>query len=272
MEVHLFGGLRASCDGTEVDLGRPKQRFLFALLAMDAGRAVSTDRLTDLLWTDGDGSERRASLHAYIANLRRELEPGRERGAPAAVLVRQPPGYRLVLERGSVDALRFEDLVDVGRRHLAAGDESAALEAFDAAIGGWTGPPMPEFLHEPVVIEAITRWRGLLAVALEGAADLHLRAGAAESAARLLEPVLDEFPLRERLQALAALALYRTGRQTEALRVLERARRTLVEGAGLEPTAELRELERRILAHADEQHPTVRRGNLVVAELADPAP
>lgn len=279
MQVHLFGGPCVSRDGNALDLGRPKQRFLFALLAIDSGRVVATDRLLQLLWADHDTTDHRASLHAYVANLRRGLETDRGRGIAPSVLLRQPPGYRLAVPRVAVDVLRFEDLVDAGRRHLSAGDDSAALEMFDASIAAWTGPPLPELDGEPVVIDAVTRWRGLLAIALEGAAHLHLENGAADVAVRLLEPALEDFPLRERLHGLAALALYRTGRQTDALRTLDRARRALADGAGLELTSELRVLEARILAHADDLQwqPPARRtdspvGRAPAESVAEPVP
>ena len=205
----MFGGLRLEHDGREVDLGRPRQRFVLAVLAIEANRVVATDRLTDLLWKR-DGEKERASLHAYISNLRRVLEPERERATPSTVLVRQSPGYRLVIPRAQIDALRFEDLVEQG---IASRDIAVLREA----IGLWADP-LPEMAAEPVVVEAVGRWRGLLGAALEAAADLHLRAGDAAAAEQLLAPHLSAFPLRERMAALAALALYRTGRQADALR------------------------------------------------------
>ena len=207
----MFGGLRLERDGRDVDLGRPRQRFVLAVLAIEANRVVATDRLTDLLW-ERDGEKERASLHAYISNLRRVLEPERDRAAPSTVLVRQSPGYRLVVPRSQIDALRFEDLVERG---IASGDLAVLREA----IGLWADP-LPEMAGEPVVVEAVGRWHGLLGAALEAAADLSLRAGDATAAEQLLSPHLSGFPLRERMNALAALALYRTGRQADALRLL----------------------------------------------------
>ncbi len=242
----MFGGLRLERDGHEVDLGRPRQRFVLTVLAIEADHVVATDRLTDLLWGT-DGEKERASLHAYVSNLRRVLEPDRDRTAPSSMLVRQGPGYRLAVDRAAVDALRFEDLVDRG---VATRD----LAALDEAISLWADP-LPEHATEPVVVDAIARWRGLLGAAVETAADLRLQAGDALGAAQLLEPHLAAFPLRERMAALAALALYRTGRQADALRVIDRARSTLAETAGLDAGAELTSLERRILDHAPDLAP-----------------
>ena len=136
-----------------------------------------------------------------------------------------------MIPRAQIDALRFEDLVDQG---IAAGD----LAVLRQAIGLWA-EPLPEMANEPVVVDAVARWHGLLGAALEGAADLHLRAGDAAAADQLLAPHLAAFPLRERLAALAALALYRTGRQVDALRVVDRARAALADTAGLDLGTEL---------------------------------
>jgi DNA-binding SARP family transcriptional activator len=249
MDLGLFGGLRVCKVGHPVELGRPKQRLLLAVLLLDANRVVPAERLAAVLWGH-DGDRERASLQAYVSHLRRVLEPARGSGTRPSVLVRQPPGYRLAVDRSRVDVLRFEDLVGVGRRGVTGGRSAEALEAFESAVDLWTAPPLPEFAGQPVVIDASTRLRGLLAAALEGAAEIHLRAGRAEAAGLLLEPAARQFPLRERLHGLLALALYRTARQAEALRVIDDSRRALIDAAGLTPGAELRELQRRILVQA----------------------
>ena len=251
MELELFGGLRAISDGTEIDLGGPRQRFVLALLAIECNRPVATERLIELVWPDAQ-DKKLSSLQAYISNLRKLLEAptlggaGRKPGHDAR-LVRQPPGYRLVLERAAVDVLRFEDLVVVGRQHVEAGRTAEGLAALTDAVALWTGGPLPEFADEPVVVHATSRWHGMLAVALEAAAQLRLDAGDAQGALMMIEERLDEFPLRERLRGLAALGLYRSGRQAEALRLIDRARQTFVESAGLSLGDELVDLERRIL-------------------------
>ncbi|MDT3443389.1 BTAD domain-containing putative transcriptional regulator [Pseudofrankia sp. BMG5.37] len=249
MDICLFGGLRVFRAGHAVDLGRPKQRFLLGVLVLDAGRTVPAQRLAELLW-GRDGDRERASLQAYVSHLRRALEPPRAVGAGPSVVVRQPPGYRLAADRAQVDVLRFEDLLSTGRRCAGAGRDAEALDAFESAAALWTAPPLPEFADRPVVLDAATRLRGLLGVALEGAAEIHLRTGRADAAASLLEPAVAEFPLRERLHSLLALALYRTARQADALRVIDSSRRALIDAVGLAPSAELRELQRRILAQA----------------------
>ncbi len=251
MQVRLFGGLAVLRDGRELDLGRPKQRLLFAVLAIEAGRVVATERLIELLWTDGD-AKRRAALQAYVSNLRRVLGSGHAPGTAPDVLVRRAPGYRLDIDAAHVDVARFEQLVAEGRRQAADGRHDAALHALEGAIAMWRGDPLPEFANEPFVVGATTRWRGLLALTVEEAADIRLRRGDAMGAVGLIEPVLGDFPQRERLHVLAALGLYRAGRQADALRVLATARDALRDGAGLDPLDDLRRLEEQILLQSDE--------------------
>ena len=246
LEITLLGGLRVTRHGVELDLGRPKQRLVFVLLALEADRVVPAERLLELLW-GAEGDKERGALQSYVSNLRRVLEPG-PAGTPASVLVRRAPGYVLVVDRDRVDGHRFERLVDEGRRARAAGDEPATLAAMEAALALWAGPPLPELAGEAPVVDATRRWGGLRLVAAEAAAEVHLRAGAADAAVALLEPLLG-VDAHERLHTSAALALYRVGRQADALRVLDGVRTQLREGAGLEPTEDLRRLERQILEH-----------------------
>ena len=250
MELRLFGGLRVVAEPgagevvSEVDLGGPRQRFVLALLALESNRVVAADRLIDLLWPDAP-EKKSSSLQAYVSNLRKALQPF---AAAGVELLRRPPGYMLTIERSAVDVLRFEDLVVAGRAHADSGSTGAALAAFTEAIDLWTAPPLPELADEPVVVHAATRWHNLLGVALEALAELRLDAGEAQAALLLVERRIEEFPLRERLHGLAALGLYRTGRQTEALRLIDRTRQSLVEASGLDIGDALADLERRILA------------------------
>lgn len=246
MELRLFGGLRANDGAIEIDLGRPRQRLVLAILAIECGQVVGTDRLIELLWPE-DGEKKVASVQAYVSNLRKLFAD-----TPDAQIVRQLSGYRLAMGRTQIDVLRFEDHVMAGRKLVESADSAGALDHFDAALRQWVGPPLPEFDDEPIVVHARLRWQGLLAVALESIAQIHLDGGNPQSVLLLVEPRLDEFPLRERLHSLAALALYRCGRQTEALRVIDRTRQTLLESSGLDVGDELRRLENRILTQDPE--------------------
>lgn len=249
MDFRILGGLDVRRDGVPVDLGPPKQRAVLAVLLLEPGRLVPSERLVQLLWGD-EAPKASASLQAYVSNLRRVLEPGRRPRDPATVLVTQPPGYRLVVDRSAVDALIFEDLVSQGRSELAAGDEVGALITLEAALDLWTGPPLPELADEAFTVEPRERLEGIRAAALETLADARLRLGDAAGAVSTLEPVAAEHPLREHLHALLALALYRCGRQAEALRTVDVVRRSLAEAAGLDPGPELRRLEAELLAQS----------------------
>ncbi|MCU1502038.1 MAG: hypothetical protein JWM12_1392, partial [Ilumatobacteraceae bacterium] len=253
VELRLFGGVRGLRDGDELELGGPRQRFVLAILAIECGQVVASERLIDILWPDS-GDKKLGSLHVHISNLRRALDPLHRSGGRSNVLVRQPPGYRLDVERASVDVLRFEDLVVAGRRHLAEQRAATALASFSAAIALWSAPPLPELANEPVAIAAIARWHGLLGVALGSAASLHLDADDAVAALLVVEHRVAEFPLDERLRGLAALAMYRVGRQTDALRLIDQTRAALRDSSGLDLSDDLVRLERSIL----QQDPALR--------------
>lgn len=246
--LKLLGGFEASIDGRRLDLGSPKQRAVLAVLALEAGRIVPTERLLELLWDDPERGL--PTLQTYVSNLRRILEPHRRPRDPARVLVTEAPGYRLALPRGSVDTLVFEDLVQRGREALRAGDPAGAVETFDRALATWAGPPLPELAAEPFVIEAANRLAGLHAAALGLAAQARLDVGDPQGSVALLDGAVADHPLDEHLHRTLALGLYRCGRQADALRTIERVRRALADTAGLEPSPELRELEHAILEHS----------------------
>jgi DNA-binding SARP family transcriptional activator len=249
LHLRILGGLSVTDGERTVELGSPKQRAVLAVLALELGQVVPAERVVELLWGE-DAPKATSSLHAYISNLRRALEPDRRPRDPAQVLITQPPGYRLVLDRTQVDATMFEEQVAAGRRLLAEGDFEAAIATLDAALRLWQGPPLPELADEPFVVEVNTRLRGVLGAAYEGAAEARLGVGDHEGTVGLLGPVAAEHPFRERLQGSLALALYRSGQQAQALRIIDATRTELVESAGLDLGPELRQLESDILAQA----------------------
>jgi DNA-binding SARP family transcriptional activator len=245
----VLGPLSATLDGTSLDLGSPKQRAVLAVLTLEAGRVVPTDRLIELLWGD-DAPRAIATLQTYVSNLRRILEPHRRPRDPAMVLVTEPPGYRLAVEPGQVDAHRLAELAGAARRHHQAGEHDAALAALDEALGLWTGSVLPELAEEPFVVDARSRLQRVHHTAVTLAGEIRLAQGDHLGALAYLDPALDEHPLDEHLYALAALAHYRAGHQAEALRTIARVRRALAERAGLDPGPELRALEADLLVHA----------------------
>ena len=246
----VLGGLAVEGSGGRVpDLGGRKQRAVLAALLLDLGRAVPADRLIDQVWGDDAPPRAEASLQAYVSKLRRQLEPGRPNGTGHIVLVTEPGGYRIMAERDDVDLARFDDLRLAAASAQAAGDHAAAAGFCDEAIAVH-GPLLPELASEPWVADAAARLDAALADVLDGAFDAKLALGGGRELVGDLEAAVAAHPFRERLHGHLALALYRAGRQTDALRALADARRVLAEEIGIEPGPELRRLEADILAQA----------------------
>lgn len=248
----MLGPVGVALDGAAVDLGTPKQRALVAALALSQGRAVSVDAIVDLLWGDAPPAAVGATLQGYVSQLRRVLEPDRPRRAPATVLVTVAPGYALRTAADALDATRFERAVEEAHRRLAAGDLTAAeLDAtaasLDEALGLWRGTPYAELGDADAAVAERARLEELRLVAQEDRAAVGLALGQHATVVAELEALTAAHPLRERLWGLRALALVRTGRQADALDVLRQVRELLDEELGLEPTAELRELQTAVL-------------------------
>lgn len=244
----MLGRFEVRAAGELVDLGTPKQRAVLAVLLLEADRVVPAERLVALLWDDAPKAA--SSLQSYVSHLRRALEPQRRPRDAARVLLTEAPGYRLVVERSAVDVLHFEDTAGTGRELLRAGHPAEALAQLDAALASWGGPLLPELADEPFVVHAARRLEGLRLGVLGDAARCRLDLGDHLGAVALLEGPLAEHPLDERLHGLAALALYRSGRQADALRMVDRARRALADEAGLDLGPELRALEADLLAQS----------------------
>jgi DNA-binding SARP family transcriptional activator/tetratricopeptide (TPR) repeat protein len=249
MEFRLLGGL-AVVDGERVlDLSTPKQRAVLAVLLLERDHVVSVDRLIDLLW--GEESDKAlSSLQAYVSRLRSALEPARRPRDPASVLLSQPPGYRLAVTRDVVDLYRFEDAVQVGLEQLREQRPERALSTLLGALNMWTGPVLPELADEPFVIATAERAIGVRLSAVEAIGQARLAVGDHGGAATLLEQEASNHQTRELLQGLLALALYRGGRQTDALSIVDRCRRALRDSAGLDPGPDLRKLESDLLAQS----------------------
>jgi DNA-binding SARP family transcriptional activator len=258
VEVRVLGPVTAGLDGAELDLGTPKQRALVAALALSAGRPVPVDTIVDLLWGDAPPAGVAGTLQAYVSGLRRVLEPERERRAPATVLVTASPGYALRLAPGALDAERFEQVVDeqhrrvqlvsgVGPAVLSGTELGECVAQLDQALALWRGTPYVELGDAPAAAAERTRLEELRLVALEDRAVADLALGHHSTVAADLEAMTAAYPLRERLWSLRALALTRSGRQADALQVLREVRDVLDEELGIEPSAELRDLQTAVL-------------------------
>ena len=256
VEFGILGPLEASSRGLPLELGAGKQRALLVLLLLRAGEVVSTDRLIDALWGERPPPSAVNSVHIYVSQLRKALGNGR--------LQTHGRGYLLALEPEQLDLGRFERLLGDGRELLASGEADRAAEALRAALGLWRGPPLSDVAFEPFAQGEIARLEELRLAALEERIEADLALGRHAELVPELEGLVREHPLRERLRAQLMLALYRSGRQSEALDAYQQARRLLSAELGLEPGRRLRELEAAILRQDAQLHapprPTERTG------------
>ncbi|HSK25497.1 MAG TPA: BTAD domain-containing putative transcriptional regulator [Jiangellales bacterium] len=247
VRVQVLGPLVATVGGREVSLGPRRQRAVLGVLLAARGRVVPVDRLVEDTWAGSPPAAALASLHAYVSVLRRMLEPERGSRAPARLLVRPDPGYVLRLEPEQVDAEVFSRLAAEGARLLAAGHPAEALRALDEGLGLWRGPAYADLPETDTIRAESQRLDNLRTQAVEDRLSALVELGEHVRAVPELEALIDEAPLRERPRELLALALYRSGRQAEALGSLRDARATLVDELGIDPGPGLRSLEQRIL-------------------------
>ncbi|MEV4358856.1 BTAD domain-containing putative transcriptional regulator [Nonomuraea sp. NPDC049625] len=248
MDFRVLGPLEVvGDDGRSCQIGSLKMRALVCGLVLAEGRPVAPSALIDRLWGEEPPAEAMASLHSYVSNLRRLLEPGRRARAQSRLLTFGPVGYTLAIDPEQVDSTRFLRLV--GQAEQAA-EPAEAERLAGEALALWRGEPYQE-LDDQAYVTAV---RARLTEARERARELRVSAVIQQDRhgelLGELEALTYEHPLRERLWALRALALYRSGRQGEALETLRTARRILAEELGIDPGEELRALERDILDQA----------------------
>src|SRR6266508_4206618 len=234
LELRLLGALEARRGGELVMLGGAKPRALLADLLVHLGTPVSVDRLVDDLWGDRPPASAGHAIEVYVSQRRKALDPER-----VGLLARSSGGYSLEVDPDSVDARRFERLFGEGRAALAVGEPSRADALLVEGLRLWCGPPLADLAYEPFVQTEIARLEELRAAAVEARIEAELATLVAAQ------------PFRERLRAQLMLALYRSGRQADALGAFRSARQTLVDELGVEPGPELRALESAILRQDD---------------------
>ena len=261
MELRVLGSLEVVGDDGVVPLPAAKHRRLLAALAIGAGRTCSVDALVDAIWGEAPPASARKLLQVYVSQLRRALPAG-------AAVVTKPAGYALDLDGGSLDAIRFEALVADASGARREGNPALAASLAERALGLWRGPAYAEVAYEEFARGEAERLEELRVVAAEESLEARLELGRHEEALGEALALTSDQPLRERPQRLAMLALYRTGRQTEALDLYTSVRERLDEELGLEPGSELRELQRRIL----QQDPALDVVSGTVAPGSLPAP
>jgi DNA-binding SARP family transcriptional activator len=253
LEFHILGPLEV-VDGEEVlHLGGQKQRALLALLLLDPNRVVSTDRIVDALWGEQPPRTAATSLQNFVSQLRKLVGP--------ETLVTKPPGYELRLSGEQLDLERFRRLVDEARGEPA--EERA--EGLRRALALWRGPPLADLGFESFAQSEIVRLQELRLAVVEDRVEAELEAGRHAELAGELETLAEEHPLRERLRAQLMLALYRAGRQAEALQIYHDTRRVLVEELGIDPSPSLQQLHGSILR----QDPGLEMGGQAAAASAD---
>jgi len=244
VEFRVLGPVEAWSGDARLALGGEMQRMLLAVLVLQANQVVSADRLMAALWPEGSPSSGRARLHDQVFALRRVLR--RAGPDPADHVVTRPPGYTLQADPDRVDHLRFAALVRSGRRARGAGDPAAAVGHFRAALALWRGPALGGVDGGGLAGE-VRRLEEARLAAVEDCVDAELARGAADEVIPELAALVAEHPLRERPRAQLMLALYRVGRQAEALEVWQDTRRKLRDELGLDPGPELVALRDRML-------------------------
>ncbi|QDQ12194.1 hypothetical protein FH965_17750 [Streptomyces spectabilis] len=277
IELRVLGAVEAWDDGRRADLRGPRHRAVLARLLMARGRVVPLDQLIDDLWRDTPAERALGSLRTLVSTLRKALEPGRPTRTPARTLVTAPPGYALRLDLAAVDAWRFEDLVRRAAEPSVPGRAAETRDRLTAALELWRGGAYAEFAAEAWAAPEVTRLSELRLLAAERLADAELALGAAARVVADLEAHTRAHPLREEGWRLFALALYRTGRQADALTALRTARAVLKEELGIDPGLALRTLEedilrqRRSLAGAVEREPAPPARATVPAVVSRPS-
>jgi DNA-binding SARP family transcriptional activator len=236
LEFRILGPLEVVGDEGPISLGGPKQRATLAILLLDANRVVSVERLADDLYSGAAPVTAVTQVQRQISELRKVLG--------ASTIETRAPGYVIRLAPEQLDLKRFEHRAEEATRALATGDARTATRLLADALDVWRGPPLADLAHEPFAQIPIERLEEIRLAALEQRIDAELALGGHTRVVGELEELVAEHPLREHFYGQLMLALYRSGRQAEALSVYRSARENLVEEFGIEPTSALRELER----------------------------
>ncbi|TDV47908.1 AfsR/SARP family transcriptional regulator [Actinophytocola oryzae] len=241
MKFAVLGSVEVTAEDRQVELGGVRQRAILGYLVLHANSVVPTSRILHALWHGAPPATARKMVQNAVSALRRVLAKG--------TLRTQPPGYVLHVETGAVDLAEFRRLAREGRRAIACGDTAAGAALLNAGLELWRGPALADLVENGLQWPEATALDDERLSALEDRLDAELARGRHREITSELEVLTATDPPRERLCRQFMIALYRSGRQADALRVYRRTRSALVDGLGIEPGRELQELQRRILAH-----------------------
>jgi DNA-binding SARP family transcriptional activator len=244
VEYRILGPLEVVDEGEPVALGRLKERLVLAILLLHANEFVARERLIDELWGESPPPTARKAVNVYVSQLRKALAPNGHDPITTA-----DGGYRLEVDAERLDAARLQQLLATARERAAAGELEAAVELLGKALDLWRGPTLAGLLLESHGRDEIAQLDELRLTALMDRIDCDLALGRHEQVVGELQVLVGEHPLRERLRAQQMLALYRAGRQAEALEAYQQAREVLVEELGIEPSPALQRLQQGILRH-----------------------
>jgi DNA-binding SARP family transcriptional activator len=245
MEFRLLGEVGVETAGGIVRLSGRKQRGLFALLLLHNGELLSRDFLIDQLW-DRPPADPPHALEGQVSRLRKTLRALDAAGDP---IVQRAGGYVLEVEPERIDLGRARRLISEARRARTSGDEQTAVDRLSQALALWRGEPLPDLAYEPFALVELHHLEELRLAAVEELAEAQLALGRHGELIPELDSLLARHPLRERLRGALMLALYRDGRQADALECYREGRRLLVDELGIEPSESLQQLQHRILNH-----------------------
>ncbi len=256
MDFRILGPVEVLDSDEPVDIGPRQQRALLALLIANMNRVVSTDRILEDLWPE-DSLGKEKTLWVYISRLRSALEPDREANARSSVLVTRDHGYQLVVDPDQVDSCRFEAEAARGRA-LVRDEPDTAADLLGHALALWRGSAYQDFEYDGFARDEMARLEEARLLATDDLLDAKVRAGQHREVVGDLEKLVRNHPLRERPIGLLMLALYRSGRQADALRAFQSYRQVLGEELGVEPSAELTRIEEQVLLHDERLDPAGR--------------
>ena len=259
-DFRVLGPLEIETDGTRIEIGAPKERALLLLFLLAGGRVIPADRIIEELWDGAPPSSAPKLVQQYVSHLRGKLGRG--------VIETVPSGYRAAIDPASLDAVRFEELAEAGRAAQVAGNAQLAVAQLSRALALWRGPALADVAYHDFALGEAARLEELRLDCEEERLAARLTLGEDEVVLADSARLSAEHPHRERLRGVFMIALYRAGRQVEALEVFREARQSLLEELGLEPGDDLRAVEAAILR----QDPALARAEVVAEHEATTLP